>query len=390
MPRNALRSSLIALSILLAACASAPEEAAWTSAEPQAAKVTPLQDAAPPPTPRVTSQPFRADAPHTYTVKKGDTLWGLAQRFLNDPWLWPQIWHANPQVQNPHRIYPGDVLTIVSIQGQPRLTKKLSPRVRVLPQEQAIPTLPLEILRPFLTYPPIVETHALNSVPQVIGSPDGRLVLGRGDTFYTHSGHLKGGEIVAVVRPHKPLLDPDSKEVLGYEAQAVGIARVLNADEPATLQLTESPRETRKGDRIVPLPPTLTHDLRLMPAAANVEGRVISLPDTTSTTGQWQIIAINRGRIDGMTTGNVIRLHKPGRVVQVDTTPMPDLHGEDSADAPPTPPVREVRLPDQAVGDAVVFLVHDRVSYALITKVTQPVRVGDCFTAPNMPPLTCH
>lgn len=389
MPRNALRLSLIALPALLAACASAPE-APSASAEPQAAKVTPLQDAAPPPAPRVNTQPFRANAPHTYTVKKGDTLWGLAQRFLNDPWTWPQIWHDNPQVKNPHRIYPGDVLAIVSIQGQPRLTKKLSPHMRVLPAEEAIPTLPLAALRPFLAYPQVVEVHELNDAAQVIGSPDGRLVLGRGDTFYTHGGRLEGGETAAVVRPHKPLLDPDSKEVLGYEAEAVGIARVVRAADPATLELTKSVREARKGDRILPLPPVLTHDLRLVPAAMGIEGRVISLPDTTTVTGQWQIIAINRGRVDGLAPGHVIRLHKPGRLTQVDTTPIPDPRGGASNADIFGNPVREVRLPDQVVGDAVVFLVHDRASYALITEVTQPVRVGDCFTSPSAPTITCH
>ncbi|MGC8732542.1 MAG: LysM peptidoglycan-binding domain-containing protein, partial [Halothiobacillaceae bacterium] len=340
--------------------------------------------------PRVNTQPFRVNAPHTYTVKKDDTLWGLAQRFLNHPWEWPKIWYDNPQVRNPHRIYPGDVLTIVSIQGQPRLTKKLSPHMRVLPAEQAIPTLPLKALRPFLAYPQVVEVHELNSAPQVVESPDGRLVLGRGDTFYTHGGHLEGGKTVAVVRPHKPLLDPDSKEVLGYETEAAGIAQVLTAGEPATLRLTESPRETRKGDRIVPLPTALTHDLRLMPAATDIEGQVISLPDTTTVTGQWQVIAINRGRVDGMAMGNVIRLHKPGRLTQVDTTPIPDPRSEASDTDSFSDPVREVRLPDQAVGDAVVFLVFDRVSYALITETTQPVREGDCFTSPGVPTITCH
>lgn len=389
MPRNALRLSLIALPALLAACASAPE-APSASAEPQAAKVTPLQDAAPAPAPRVNPQPFRADAPQSYTVKRGDTLWGLAQRFLNDPWTWPQIWYDNPQVQNPHRIYPGDVLTIVSIKGQPRLTKKLSPRIRPLPQEQAIPTLPLAVLRPFLAYPQVVEAYELNSAPQVVGSPDGRLVLGRGDTLYAHGGHLESGETMAVVRPHKPLLDPDSKEVLGYEAEAAGIARVLTAGETATLRLTESPRETRKGDRIVPLPAALTQDLRLTPAAADIRGHVISLPDTTTASARWQVVAIDRGRVDGMVQGNVIRLYKPGRTTRVDTTPIPDPRGGDSAGDLFTDPVREVRLPDQVLGDAVVFLVYERASYALIGEVSEPVREGACFSSPDAPAVTCR
>ncbi|MDM7322908.1 MAG: LysM peptidoglycan-binding domain-containing protein [Gammaproteobacteria bacterium] len=389
MPRNALRLSLITFPALLAACASTPEDPS-ASAEPQAAKVTPLQDAAPPPALRMNTQPFHADAPHTYTVKKGDTLWGLAQRFLNAPWMWPQIWYDNPQVQNPHRIYPGDVLTIVNIQGQPRLTKKLSPRIRILPAEQAIPTLPLEVLRPFLAYPQVVEAHELNSAPQVVGSPDGRLVLGRGDILYAHGGPMESGEMMAVVRPHKPLLDPDSKEVLGYEAEAAGIAQVLTGGETTTLRLIESPRETRKGDRIVPLPAPLTQDLRLTPAAADIRGHVISLPDTTTASTRWQVVAIDRGRVDGMVEGNVIRFYKPGRTTRVDTTPIPDPRGEDSAPDLFTDPVREVRLPDQVLGDAVVFLVYERASYALIGEVSEPIREGTCFSSPNAPAITCR
>lgn len=387
MPRNALRLSLVALPTLLAACASTPEPAAPTAVA-EAVKVTPLQETAP--APRVHPQPFRADAPQSYTVKRGDTLWGLAQRFLNDPWRWPQIWHANPQVRNPHRIYPGDVLTIVTINGQPRLTKRLTPQVRILPQEQAIPTLPLAILRPFLTYPQILEAAELNSAPQVVGSPDGRLVLGRGDSFYAHGGTLEQGQTVAVVRPHKPLRDAKSEEVLGYEAEAAGTARVLKSGETSTLQLIESPRETRRGDRLVPLPQSLAQDLQLSPAPDTIKGRVVSLPDATTISARWQVVAIDRGRADGLTPGHVIRLHKPGQTTRLNTAPIPDPRGESGSDDPFAAPVRDLQLPDEVLGDAVVFLVYERISYALLSEVSQPVRVGDCFASPTAAATRCR
>lgn len=388
MPRNALRLSLIALPALLAACASAPE-APTSSTTAQTATATPLQESAPVTAPRTAAQPFRADAPQTYMVKPGDTLWDLAQRFLNDPWTWPEIWYDNPQVRNPHLIYPGDQLTIVNVKGQPRLTKKLGPRMRSLSSGEAISTLPIDAIRPFLAYPQVVEAYELNAAPKVIGSPDGRLILGRGDSFYAHGGVLESGESVAVVRPKKPLIDPDSKDVLGYEAEAAGTAQVQSLGEPATLKLTESPRETRIGDRLVPMPAALDHDLRLTPAPWDMEGRVISLPEASTINGQWQVVALNRGRVDGMSAGNVVRLHKPGSIAKVDNTPIRDPRGGD-AGATSSERVSEVKLPDLALGDAVVFLVYERVSYALLTELTQEVREGTCFTAPNVPTFSCR
>ncbi|MEW6766146.1 MAG: LysM peptidoglycan-binding domain-containing protein [Pseudomonadota bacterium] len=384
MHRNALRLSLFALPVLLAACANTPQQRTSTP-EPVAAASVPLQQAPSPQARPVASQPFRTDAPHQYTVKRGDTLWDLAQRFLNDPWVWPEIWYDNPQVRNPHLIFPGDQLVIAMIDGKQRLTKKLTPHVRISPLDKALPTLPLEAIQPFLSYPQVLEVAELNDAPQIIGSPDGRLVLGRHDTVYTYGGHLNRDALRAVVRPHKPLIDPLTEEVLGYEVDAVGKAVVLRNDEPATLKLTESQREARKGDRLVGLPKVLGQDLKLTALPASVNGLVISLPDTTTRSSQWQIVALNKGRSDGIQAGHVIRLHQPGAITKVDTSLIPDPTGKSSNKGPSTfdNPIREVQLPDVTLGDAVVFLVYDRVSYALITEVDRPVRVGDCFSAPE-------
>lgn len=383
MHRHTLRLSLLAVPALLAACASTPDTA-QTRAEPATATATPLHEAAPPKVARTTAQPFHEDAPRSYTVKAGDTLWGLAQRFLKNPWAWPEIWHDNPQVRNPHLIFPGDELVIAQVDGKARLTKKLTPHVRISPIEKALPVLPLEALAPFLSYPQLIDTAELSQSPQVIGSPDGRLVLGREDQFYTHGGSLRDNALMAVVRPHKPLVDPVTQEVLGFEVDAVGKAVVQRSDDPATLKLTESPRETRKGDRIVPLPRQLGQDLALKTPAAGTQGLVISLPDTTTRSAQWQIIALNKGRADGMEPGHVIRLHTAGDVTRVNTAPLEDPTGKSTASTSAfDDPIRTVRLPDVTLGDAVVFLTYDRVSYALITEVTRPVRVGDCFSAPT-------
>ncbi len=386
MHRTALRLSLFALPVLLAACASAPEQRASTP-EPVAAASVPLQQTPSPQARPLASQPFRTDAPRQYTVKSGDTLWDLAQRFLNDPWVWPEIWYDNPQVRNPHLIFPGDQLVITSIHGKPRLTKKLTPQVRISPLDKALPTLPLEAIQPFLHYPQVMEVAELNGAPQIIGSPDGRLLLGRDDTFYAHGGRLNRDALRAVVRPHKPLIDPLTEEVLGYETEAVGKAVVQRNDHPATLRMTESQREARKGDRLVGLPKNLGHDLKLAALPAGMSGLVISLPDTTTRSSQWQVVALNRGRANGLQAGHVIRLHQPGAIAKVDTSLIPDPTGKSSNKGPSTfdNPIREVQLPDVTLGDAVVFLVYDRVSYALITEAEHPVRVGDCFSAPEKP-----
>ena len=390
MHRKALRLSLFVIPALLAACASTPENTRAT-AEPVTANATPLREEAPSvQNSRVTaSQPFREDAPRNYTVKPGDTLWGLAQRFLKNPWSWPEIWYDNPQVRNPHLIFPGDQLVIANINGKARLTKKLTPHVRISPLDKALPTLPVDVIAPFLSYPQVIEVAELNQAPQVIGSPDGRLVLGRGDQFYTHGGVTRANAMVAVVRPHKPLVDPVSEEVLGFEVEAAGKAVVQNNAEPATLKLIESPRETRKGDRIIGLPQELSNDLKLKSLRAGTQGLVISLPDSTTRSSQWQVVALNKGLADGMTPGHVVRLHAAGEITNVDTTPIPDPKKPDGEDKNGTSmfdsPIRKVRLPDITLGDAVVFLVYERVSYALITEVTRPVRVGDCFSAPTEP-----
>ncbi|MFZ5580813.1 MAG: LysM peptidoglycan-binding domain-containing protein [Pseudomonadota bacterium] len=376
------RLSLLALPVLLSACASSPETHNATTDYAPVATSAPLREMSTAPARPVAARPFRDNAPTQYTVKAGDTLWGLARRFLNNPAAWPEIWYNNPQVRNPHLIFPGDQLAIVTIDGKPRLTKKLSPQVRISPLDKSLPTLPLDMLQAFLNYPQALEVPELNDAPQVVGSPDGRLVLGRDDTFHTDGAPLTQDELWAVVRPHKPLIDPVTEEVLGYEAEAVGKALVVRTGNPATLRLQESVREARRGDRLVGLPKTLGQDLKLKHLPENISGMVVSLPDATTRTAQWQIIALNKGRADGMQAGHVIRLHQPGAVVKANNTPITDPRGDTREKDPSLLDwsTRDVTLPDVNLGDAVVFLVYERVSYALITEAERPVRVGDCFS----------
>ncbi|MEW5838961.1 MAG: LysM peptidoglycan-binding domain-containing protein [Pseudomonadota bacterium] len=381
-----LQWGLLSLPLLVGGCASAPEERDAAQSVASAAPAAPayiVESAVNEPT-------FRKQAPMIYTVQKGDTLWGLAQKFLNNPADWRKIWHANPQVRNPNLIFPGDQLEIVTINGQQRLTKRLTPQVRISPLDKAIPTLSFELLKGFLSYPQIIEVPALNDAPRIISSVDDRLVMGVGDKVYA-SGAFKPDELLAVVRPSETLFDPASGEVLGYEAEGLGLARVIKNDSPATLQLVKANKEVRPNDRLVPLPPVLTHDLELLPPRAGLSAEVISLAEKTGSAVQWQIVAISAGKREGVIPGQVLRIFTPSKDASLDTTPIVDWRAiQATSPFPPNegkpsltavPRSESFPLPGKDIGDAVVFLSYERVSYVLITQSTQQVRLGDCMAA---------
>lgn len=387
-PKNAklatLQWGLLALPLLISACASTPE----TAVEP--AETTAAAPVAPAAKPVARETPFRKQAPMIYTVQKGDTLWGLAQKFLKNPSDWRKIWHANPQVRNPNLIFPGDQLEIVTINGEPRLTKRLSPHVRISPLDKAIPTLPFDALKGFLAYPQIIEVPVLNDTPRILGSVSDRLVMGAGDRVYA-SGSFKPDELLAVVRPHATLFDPVNGEALGYEVEGLGVAKVQINDDPATLTLMKANKEVRQNDRLAAIPPVLSSDLELLPLRADLGSEVISLPERITSAVQWQIVAINVGKREGVAPGQVLRIFTRSKDVSVDTTPIVDWRAVQAAS--PFPPnegkpsvvalssSESFALPPKPIGDAVVFLTYERISYALVTQNTRPVRIGDCMAA---------
>ncbi|MDD2892469.1 MAG: LysM peptidoglycan-binding domain-containing protein [Halothiobacillaceae bacterium] len=393
--------SLLAVPLLLSACASTPDAPVESSATASAAQAAPASVAAP----LASVQPFRKQAPQMYTVQKGDTLWDLAQKFLNNPADWRKIWYANPQVRNPDLIFPGDQLEIVTINGQQRLSKKhpgekgekIVPHVRISPLDKAIPTLPFDMLRGFLSYPQIIEVPILNDAPRVVGSPSDRLVLGAGDRFYAYGSALRPDELLSVVRPKSTLYDPVNGEVLGYEADDLGVARVIVNDDPATLTLVKANLQVGVNDRLVAIPPVLTRDLVLLPPRDDLQAVVISLPEQLTRISQWQVAAINAGKREGVEPGQVLRISRPGTDSSADTTPIVDMRAvQESSPFPPNdgkPPVVELSssasfaLPAKPLGDAVVFLTYERVSYVLVTQTTRPVQVGDCMGSAS---TMCH
>lgn len=314
---------------------------------------------------------LRSDHPERYTVVKGDTLWDISARFLNNPWYWPEIWHVNPQVANPHLIYPGDRLALVYIDGKPRITKvasndvvKLSPEVRSTPIDTPIPAIPLDAISSFLTDTRIVTPEELSGAPYVLEGEDGRIITGAGDRIYARG--QKPAEKVGIFRRTKEFVDPETGEFLGLEARSIGAGEVTAENgDVLTLQLTSSNQEIRIGDRL------LTNVNRpiatsFVPSAPEqeVEGQMIAVDGGVSQIGQFDVVAINRGTREGLESGNVLAVLKSGNLVRDPVTS------------------ETIQLPSERAGLLMVFKVYDKMSYGLILQATRPLSVGDKVTNP--------
>ncbi|HNT38898.1 MAG TPA: LysM peptidoglycan-binding domain-containing protein [Rubrivivax sp.] len=333
-----------------------------------------------------------AGAPDSHTVQRGDTLWDISKLFLKSPWRWPQLWGMNlDQIRNPHLIYPGQVLVLVREGGRARLTLaqdassvpgntvRLSPRVRAeLLPNGAIAAIPLHLIGPFLNEAVVFDTDALASAPRIVATQENRVIVSRGETAYVR-GDLAGARDFRLFREPKPLIDPETREVLGFEATYVGTAEFVrdggtvptaggkeSAVVPATFTITSTRLEAGVGDRLSPVPATELAAYAPHPPSGSVEGRIVSVYGEAVRAGQNQIVALNRGAKDGMERGHVLALWRAGRTTIDSTDPKRTV----------------LRLPDERHGLLFVFRVFERVSYALIISVQEPVGVGDRFTQP--------
>ncbi len=329
------------------------------------------------------------NAPDSYTVKRGDTLWDISKLFLTSPWRWPELWGMNlEQIRNPHLIYPGQILVLEKTNGRARLTvaqpvgdggvEKLSPRVRSEPLgDGAIASIPLHLIAPFLNEAVVFNGDELASAPRVVAAQEGRVMMSRGDTAYVR-GDIADLRDWRVFREARPLVDPQTREVLGYEARFVGTAeyvrpglvqtRADGKDEivPATFRVTSVRQEVGIGDRLAPVAERDFASYAPHSPARPIDGRIVSIYGDALTAGQNQIVALNRGRADGIERGHVLALWRDGTRVPDRTDPQRPL----------------IKLPDERHGLLFVFRVFDRVSYALILNVLDPVRPGDRFTQP--------
>ena len=350
------------------------------------------------------------NAPDSHTVKRGDTLWAISKIFLKSPWRWPELWGMNmADIKNPHLIYPGQTLYLDKSNGRARLssqrggsgaggleTIKLSPRSRSsnLP-DPSIPTLQNSLIEPFLTEPIIVEESTLQAAPRFVAAQEGRVFISEGDRAYARSADGSGLSIAAgmprdfrVFRNATALKDPGTGEILGYEAQFVGRAKLVRGESvnvirgeaakagevakteiiPATLDIVRSKEEMRTGDRLLPEPPMelLTYTPRA--PTSPVEARIVSVyGSAVANVAQNQVVVINRGTKDGMERGHVLAIQTNGERV-VDKTGAS---------------FQDIRLPDERNGLLMIFRPFERVSYALVLSAEQAVRVGDWLVNPR-------
>lgn len=304
--------------------------------------------------------------PKTYVVKKGDTLWAISQMYLKDPWLWPEIWQVNPQIDNPHLIFPGDVLNLVYINGRPKLVVKrgrdvkLTPHVRVSPLDLAIPAIPLDAISPFLSHSRVVAAAQLKGAPYVLAGSDGHLVSGAGDTLYAR-GKFGKDTSWGIYRPGDPYIDPETQEVLGYQAFYVASAKLTAVDgEIGTLALNRAAEEVRRGDRLLK-EQNQTINSKFYPSAPKkkTRGYIIAVEKGVSQIGTMDVVVINKGKRDGLKVGHVLAIYKTGEIVR---DPVND---------------ESVKVPDVRAGLMMVIRVFDKVSYGLVMKATRALEVMD-------------
>ena len=343
------------------------------------------------------------DAPERYTVKSGDTLWAISGLFLKRAWRWPELWGMNlNDIKNPHRIYPGQILVLerkggmasLRLEGEPSdpPTVKVSPRTRYeILSDSALPTLRSSIIEAFLAEPVIVDDAGLRAAPRIVSALESRVLIAKGDRAYARGPD--GAPLLddqpreqqyRVFRNATPLTDPTTGEVLGYEAQYVGKAKLVRSEGttevesrdgsksmalvPATIDITAAKEEIRVGDRLLPEPPRQMQTYTPRAPDGKVEGRIVSVyGNAVVNAAQNQVVAINRGTTDGMEPGIVLAILKDGASVvdrSDDSRPM-------------------MKLPDERNGLLMVFRTFERVSYALILEITDGVRVGDRLINPR-------
>ena len=320
---------------------------------------------------------FKPDAPDRYTVVRGDTLWGIAARFTDSPWRWPELWNLNKdQIKDPHWIYPGNVIVLDRSRGRLALdsnTVKLSPRIRAEAIADAIPSIPPNVIEPFLSRPLVVEPDGLERAPHIISAEDSRVILGPGGVAYVRGmAESKEDSAWLVYRSGKPLVDPDTQLTLGYEAIYLGTGRVTRAGEPASVKLTSTAQEVGIGDRLLPAAGLQVFNYAPHAPTAPIKGRVMSIYGGVGKVGEaglHAVVTLNRGKTDGLEIGHVLALVGDEELV-VDRT------------RPKGAPDAMISVPGERKGLAFVFRVFDRVSYAIIMQALKPVRERDFVQNP--------
>lgn len=400
--------------------------------------------------------------PQQYTVVKGDTLWGISSRFLKNPWQWPELWNMNKsEIKNPHRIYPGDTVVLDMSSGSPRLklggkagggggggVVKLSPGIRTESLAAlAVPSIPPSAIGPFLEHPLVIAEGELSGTPFIVGAQDERIVMGLGDRIYA-SNVQPGSDTRSwnIYRSGKMLSDPDTQEILGYEAEYVGDAKTVALGDPLTIEVTRSVKEVRRNDNIIPADSNPLYQFIPRAPETEINGQIISAYGAVSDAGPFATVVLNRGSMDGVEEGHVLAVYSKGRTVKPEPgKPLKDAwrytdkeclkDGEklsydqfydpksklEPCGTKKTEPRQEIRhvdigclkpgarvsfdqffnpkevyklhcrpdnrpseivLPDARTGLVFVYRVFDRVSYAMIMNANRPVHLLDVVKNP--------
>ena len=336
---------------------------------------------------------IRADSPNSHTVVKGDTLWSISTKFLEDPWRWKEIWQGNTQIANPNLIYPGDVITLTFVDGKPQLTVnnvtsnnpistavtrapsnsgelitvKLSPKIRTEPIKTAIPVIPLERINTFLSANRIVEAGELESAPHIIAGQKQRILLGAGDPLYARGDFNSTSLHYGIYTKGKEYIDPETDEVIGVQAIALGKAKITDqTDDVGTFIITQSLREIRtdSGNRLLPNQEReITSTFSPNPPENEVTGTIVNTEGGLSQVGRLDVVTINVGREDGLKQGSLLGIYKVGGVIA-------DKFAEKK-----TP--RDVELPNERAGLLMVFETFKHLSFAIVLESEIGVIVND-------------
>ncbi|MBU2711703.1 LysM peptidoglycan-binding domain-containing protein [Zooshikella harenae] len=323
-----------------------------------------------------TDDVVKSGHPQSYTVKRGDTLWDISSMFLSKPWMWPEIWHVNPEIKNPHKIYPGDVISLVYVDGKPRLmlgkrgaggrTIRLSPKIRSTPIDTAIPSIPLNAISSFLKRSRIIDnTDGVSKAPYVIASRQERIVTGAGDIIYARGQFPEDAQAMGVFRKGRDYTDPKTKEYLGTVVHDIGIAKIKSVSgDVGTVSVMESNQEIRVGDRLLETEETAVQPT-FYPSAPKqtVEGEILSVIGGVTQIGQFDNVLINLGGRNGMVSGTVLSINR--------VTIVNDSLAK-----------QKVQLPPEHVGTLMVYKAFDKMSYGIVLKALQPINTGDMVTNP--------
>jgi len=317
--------------------------------------------------------------PDTYTVIKGDTLWDISAHFLNSPWLWPRLWQANSQIKNPHLIYPGDLLTLIWVDGEPRLSrkrlKKLSPTPRLQEKQSAIPTIPLSSISAFLSRDHVIDPLLLADAPRLLGDAKATPSFFEGDIFYGE-GQYDKGKLYGVYRLGEDYIDPLSNEFLGKQLIFIGLSEVSkNPNVSGTEQVTphdfiSSSREARQGDLILPIPEHETLPAYFLPqsVAKTIKGQIIGALNNSRAIAKWDTVVINKGQRDNIQIGSMFSVLQPGPGVLINKTRVVYQKDASRFSQIGSP---DITIPAQRVGELLVFKVYDKVSIAMIMRSSE-------------------